>query len=332
MTYVWEHFVDERVRYDATSVLAAFVPDRQPDRERNLALPEDLPQRIRELAAHLGEGKTREQALQSFMDHLKWGQFRYSMTSLPVSGTPLEDFLFEHKQGNCEYFASALAVLLRASGVPARLIGGYRGGTYNPTGGYYLVLQSHAHVWVEAYDEHRGWLRLDPTTPLRAIPVPVGTTRDVLMKLRLILDTFNYYWNKLVINYDFRKQVTLIRALRNALRKPRLEIDPRRFEWRRTLWIALALVLLGLVTAWVVFFCKDPPARMLARFLRVMSRHGYRKADHEGLEEFVARVEDTRLRQGASQFVEDFQSLYYRDRLFTRVDLRRIRERIRELR
>ena len=74
---------------------------------------------------------------------------------MPLTTHPVEDFLFKYRYGNCEYFASAMAVMLRMSGIPSRLVGGYRGGYYIEVGKYYLIPEKNAHVWVEAYIDNK---------------------------------------------------------------------------------------------------------------------------------------------------------------------------------
>jgi hypothetical protein len=132
---------------------------------------------------------------------------------------PLDEFLFEKKAGHCEFFASSFAVLLRAAGVPSRLVGGYYGGEYNELGGYYLVTESMAHVWVEVFLEGRGWVRRDPSifavnfSGERALK-----HQGLLAKTRLIVDSLSYFWNQAVITYDLDKQLRLVHATGSAVR------------------------------------------------------------------------------------------------------------------
>ncbi len=151
----------ERVRYTALSIPQDVLPEAQIDRARHLRLPPDYSPPIRELSEKVVAGlSSEEERVKALMKFTKFGEYQYSLKGLPVSKTPLEDFLFKSKRGNCEYFASSLAVMLRMAGIPARLVGGYRGGYYNRTANYYMVLQKNAHVWVEAFVEGKGWVRL----------------------------------------------------------------------------------------------------------------------------------------------------------------------------
>jgi len=127
-----------------------------------LTLPPDAT-RVAEFARSIaGEAEALEQA-HRLMDWLdEHCEYTLLFTDRPA-GSAIEHFLFKTRAGHCEYFASALAMMLRSVGVPSRLVVGYRGGQWYEDNELYLVRQSDAHAWVEAYIEDRGWVRLDPT-------------------------------------------------------------------------------------------------------------------------------------------------------------------------
>lgn len=130
-----------------------------------------------------GENQTRRMLCNRFVNFLKRPDFKYTRDLGSIKRTPgtdpIVDFVLNHKSGHCEYFATALALMLRSQGIPCRIVTGYYGGDYNALGGFYLVKEKHAHVWVEAYlrpedcdqdmrdtgqaSELGAWLRLDPT-------------------------------------------------------------------------------------------------------------------------------------------------------------------------
>jgi len=101
-----------------------------------------------------------------------------------------------------------MAIILRVNGIPSRVVAGYRGGVYNDLGNYYILRQSDAHLWVEAYIDNIGWIRFDPTTPLLSEGF-IGNSKKI-SKFSLFIDTINYYYNTLIINYDFEKQISFI--------------------------------------------------------------------------------------------------------------------------
>jgi len=184
------------------------------ERERYLALPADGGERVAALARELTEGESddlvRAQAIQT---HLRdSGQYSYSLR-MPTVGDrdPLEVFLFEARYGHCEYYSTAMAVMLRSLGVPTRNVTGFVGATFNPYGGYYAVRQGDAHSWVEVWADGR-WVTFDPTPPGRG---DVQVDDGILADVRAIMDALRTRWNRDVVGYDLRSQVE---GLRNFFR------------------------------------------------------------------------------------------------------------------
>ena len=205
-----------RFTYSAESVLSGTLTTNGAiKRTFYLALPDRPAPRIMQLAADIRQkGSSDAGRLEQLETYFRNGGYRYSLTGLPTGDQALEQFLFEKKQGNCEFFASTFALLLRAAGVPARLVGGYLGGEYNELGGYYLVSEDMAHVWVEAFIVGQGWVRVDPSSFARnAAAVWGGSPRKSLLhKMRMTLDALDHSWNSLVITYDFERQVDVVRS------------------------------------------------------------------------------------------------------------------------
>ena len=332
LTYSLPEYFHDRIRYEATSVISDFLPDKSANHSQYLQLPAYFSPKISQLVAELSSGKQGSEAVKALLGFFRRGDFSYSMKKLPNSENPLEDFLFQNRSGNCEFFASSLAVMLRMAGVPARLVGGYRGGYYNQAAGYYMVLQNNAHVWVEAYlPEKRGWLRIDPTLYSRT-DASIGTGQSLFMRLKLTMDTFNYYWYKFIINYDFSKQLALIRKLKATIQKPDVQIGLAKNEIKKYLRYLLAIPLI-VFFVYAVFRAarKRPQDKLIARFQNRMSQLGYERRDCEGLEEFTARIEDQNVRRKAEQFVNKFESIYYKDRNFSNDDRKLLNRHISEL-
>ena len=325
---VWKEDIQERIRYRALSVATGFASEKESDPERYLQLPVDFSPRIVELSKKLAAGGTGLDAVRNFMHYFRSG-FEYSLKNLPESASPLEDFIFESRHGNCEYFASALAAMLRSAGIPARLVGGYRGGYYNRAGNYYLVLQKHAHVWVEAYCTG-GWMRLDPT-PITPLDPGTAYRAGILLRVDLLLDTINYYWEKSVISYDLNEQFALWRKLRDGIRSPTPDFGSIRKSVSGLLVYILPLcfILPGVI---LLFRLSGKPEEKLAsRFVRRMEKRGYGKGTGEGLEEFVERIGDPDLRRSAARFVAEYQDVFYRDQKFSHEQIKRLKSCIREL-
>ncbi|MCK8602579.1 transglutaminaseTgpA domain-containing protein [Desulfoferrobacter suflitae] len=332
LTYSLSTYIDERVRYKAVSVITDFLVDQSPGHSRYVQLPADFSPRMERLVAELSHGRQGGETLQALLAFFRQGDFQYSMKNLPTTDNPLEDFLFQNRSGNCEFFASSLAVMLRMAKIPARLVGGYRGGYYNRAAGYYMVLQNNAHVWVEAYlPEKQGWLRIDPTLYSRA-DASVSPDHGVFMRLKLMLDTFNYYWYKFIINYDFSKQLALIRKLKATIQKPDVQIDLAKHQIKRyLLYLLAAAPAFLLICALYRAVRRRPHEKLMARFEGRMSQLGYQRKRSEGLEEFVARIEDRRVRVKAAQFVNRFESVYYRDLDFSSHEIQALQRRLNEL-
>jgi hypothetical protein len=206
-----------RFTYAAESVSRAVLPVACDIRRPfYLEVPDDLPDRIRQLALDIRRrGASDSARLEQLERYYRTGGFRYSKTGLPTGERALEQFLFENKQGHCELFAASFALILRSAGVPARLVGGYLGGEYNDLGGYYLISEQMAHVWVEAFIScGRGWVRVDPSAFAENAGTVWGRTppQSILLKIRQTLDSLNHTWNSAVITYDFERQVSAVRG------------------------------------------------------------------------------------------------------------------------
>ena len=181
------------------------------ERTRYLALPPGLPDRLATLAhAWTDALPTLEAKARAIEDHLR-REFAYDLKS-PSQGQPqpVDHFLFESKRGHCEFFSTAMALMLRALGIPSRNVTGFVGGTWNRFGRYYAVREGDAHSWVEAYLERGGrpgWQTFDPTPASGAQPIePPG---GAYYYLRDFVEALSQRWNTYVVGYDLRKQIRL---------------------------------------------------------------------------------------------------------------------------
>jgi transglutaminase-like putative cysteine protease len=167
-------------------------------------------ERIAALAEEVaGTGEPADQArrIQSFLMR----EYTYSLDLLGIRADhPVEDFLFEFRRGHCEYFASSMVLMLRATGIPARLVTGYLGGEYNPFEDYYVVRQSNAHAWVEAYLPDRGWVTFDPTPPSG---LPVSSKLGWSLLASQAYDYLLFRWDRYVLTFGFYDQLGIARRL-----------------------------------------------------------------------------------------------------------------------
>ncbi len=165
---------------------------------------------MRDLARRvLGEGKDSNRALR--LERFLLSEFTYTTDFVGREGdNALEDFLFANKRGHCELFASAMVLMLRAEGIPARLSTGYLGAEYNPLEGYYMVRQENAHAWVEAFTEN-GWEVYDPTPPDGR---PAVAEQNLALLLSQVWDYLNFRWDRYVLTYGAGDQADFFADLR----------------------------------------------------------------------------------------------------------------------
>ncbi len=217
------------------------------ERARYLALP-PLPPRIAELAETWAVGATTQREQAHLIEaHLRTG-YRYDLDSPSgAAANPLEDFLFRSKRGHCEFYSTAMTIMLRELGVPARNVTGFVGGTYNRFSRSYVVRQGDAHSWVEVWLDGAGWTRFDPTPPSDAAPRSELT--GVLAVMRDFVEALGQRWSRHVVGYDLRQQLGLYDELRDAYSRmvPRHGVTGRVLgSPRKALLGALALVGLAL--------------------------------------------------------------------------------------
>jgi hypothetical protein len=208
----------KRQSYQVESALGGVLAAKGVDRDFYLKLPGGLPSRIIALGSSFQKrGQTDSLTVQKISEFFSTGNFSYSMTGLPTGDKALQNFLFETRSGNCEFYAASFALLARSAGIPARVVGGYLGGEYNDLGQYYIITENMAHVWVEVFIEG-AWIRIDPSTfAMNASSLWGEKKRDPLLKLRMAMDSFNHAWNRSVITYDFERQAETARAAARSL-------------------------------------------------------------------------------------------------------------------
>ena len=312
--------IERKIRYEVTSVISDTIYEEQTDENIYLQTPEHVSQGITTLTKTLIVKNNKDKTIENIFQYLNNGQYKYSLQGLPVTKTPLEDFLFKSKYGNCEYFASALSVMLRIAGIPSRMVGGYRGGYYNEVGKYYLVPQKNAHVWVEAFIPERGWVRLDPT-PASPDTFAFPQKGSLFSRISIFFDTINYYWNTIIINYNLEKQVSIVRTVVKGLKKPSFRL----LIQRRQLVLFLIIISMAAFVAFaiksLVLNKKTEEMKMLSRFVKSMERAGYKKTRSQGLEEFVSLIEDKELKASAYRFVSDFEKIFYKDQKLAKQDI-----------
>lgn len=319
-----------RLTYRAESVVSGVLTAAKvSDLAFYLRIPDAMPLRIRRLAEDIRRhGATDERRVELLEDHFRRGRYRYAMQGLPTGADALERFLFEKRQGNCEFFASAFALLLRGAGVPARLAGGYLGGEYNDLGGYYLVGEEMAHVWVEAFIAGKGWVRIDPSSLAENAGAVWSGPRKLgpMDRFRLVMDSLDHSWNSSVITYDFQRQVEAMRSAGKRLQgfKPGKSLQGA---------LPVVLALAGIFAALLLIARRgrlfpSREERILGAFHRRIERDcGIRpQRGRQGLFELAAASGSNKVRA----FADIYAGAVYRDRRLSREEYRQLQRMLRE--
>jgi protein-glutamine gamma-glutamyltransferase len=290
-----------------------------------LTLPAEVTPRLRHtVAALIKEGDDARRRIAAIEGFFLQQGLNYSLTNLPGGEQPLEDFLFEKKSGYCEHFAVAFATLLRLAKVPARLVGGYYGGEYSEFGGYYLVSEDRAHLWVEALVDGY-WERIDPTRLARNAE-SVGNVQPQRMRgISQWVDAFNYYWNRTIISYDLGQQIDWLRRTGSATRRWDFAAI---FKKALPVLVAPALILALL---WLLLprLRRSPEERLRQRFLRRLRQEGIATADLSlGLRTLAERSRHP----VARTFADHYNALVFSGRRASAAELRELKELLRQLR
>ena len=256
-------------------------------------LPEHANPRTRALMAELvSPGASPEVALERVLTWFADNPPQYTLNPPLMPEHAVDAFLFDARRGFCEHFASAFAVMMRAAGVPARVVTGYQGGTLNPHDGSLVVRHAEAHAWAEVWLEERGWVRVDPTALAAPERVESGLSaalaaddaRPFLMRenpaahmiraLRDRLDALEGAWNRNVAGFDRQRQLDFFAAF-----------DRQKFTGRTAAYLFAVCALGGLAAlAWFRMRRRpeDPLDRIWLRFNTLLARQGVTRLPSEG--------------------------------------------------
>jgi protein-glutamine gamma-glutamyltransferase len=318
---------DEPVTYRAVSYTHARDADPlgAPVRARDVTLPPRRNPRTLALAHRLrAEASSDAGFVSASLEFLRRGGFRYTLTPPPLSGDEVDQLLFVTRQGFCGHFASAFATLMRAGGVPARIVTGYLGGEWNPIGHYYLVRQSDAHAWVEVWLEDRGWTRIDPT----AVVAPERMTHDLfdilpaaaspaerliltmrwLASVRLAWDAVNAWWTSTIIDFDLSSQLALLTRL--GVRTPGLGALAATLALALCVWLAASAWHHGRAAPGQR---PDRLALAYGRLCRKLARAGTARKPYEGPLAFADSIAQghPQLARRVRPLLEEYAALRY---------------------
>lgn len=288
--------VTELTSYDTVSHTATRPTEPLSKRARQVetAFPASRNPRSVQLAREMrGRAASDGAFVGAVLELLRTGGFVYSLEPPLLSYDSVDDFIFNTRSGFCGHYASAFVMLMRAGGVPARVVTGYLGGEWNPIGGYFTIRQSDAHSWAEVWLEGRGWTRIDPTSVVApdrltrgmldllpdagSAPTRLLRSSPGLTRLLQRWDALNAWWNDHVLKFDYHSQLHLLSFL--GIRSPDLATLGRAF-------VAALLVWMGWI-AWQVGRAPaqqrpDRLARAYGRLCRKLARVGLPRPAHLG--------------------------------------------------
>lgn len=272
-----------------------------------LQLPRDLDPRIPALAQEWTGSTESVYEKAARIEAALRSTYGYSLEGDGPKGDPVSHFLFERKEGHCEYFASSMVLLLRTVNVPARLVNGFLGASKNEFGDYYVVTESRAHSWVEAYVPELGWMVFDPTPPAGAPPEVSGFWSE----LSDWFDSMRLTWFKWVVEYDLDRQLGLYIGIWNAIasKTNQIEVDPdaslaeMREQWKKvrssvvnweTLGWIVGVLALGALIPVVVRRVRgkrraDSGRKLAEAFQRLLARKGVDIRQSEPLPDLARR-------------------------------------------
>lgn len=293
--------IRSRIRYDASSNAEYQLGTTLSERERvmSLQITEGENPRTLQLAKSwqsLSPTEKIQQALQMFKNE----PFVYTLSPPLLGDDPVDAFLFETKKGFCEHYATSFVYLMRLAGIPARIVTGYQGGEFNPSGGYVIVRQSDAHAWAEVWLENQGWVRVDPTaavSPQRieqgisealtdVEKLPIFSRRDypLLRKVFLNFDSINNEWNQWILGYNDEKQFDFLSNLtgRNVTLQDMI------------IWMMSAIIFVMSVTSYFLLrkakLARNPIQKTYQQYLNKLNAIQLQPYPYEGALDFAERT------------------------------------------
>jgi transglutaminase-like putative cysteine protease len=261
--------VDQRMAYEVTSYTQYRIDAELPPYLRTgfMYLPPGRNPRTFELAQDMRRtAGSDESFVEDVLAKFHNEEFFYTLEPPALGSDPVDRFLFDTRQGFCEHYASAFAVLMRAAGIPSRIVLGYQGGELNPLWSYLIVRQADAHAWTEIWLPNRGWHRVDPTAAVAPERIEAGIAGAMmsgigaswglsspiawLHSMGLTWDALNARWNDWILGYGPDKQESLLEWL--GMDEP---------DWRKmmlTLTFLVALII-GVISVILMMRYRPPP-------------------------------------------------------------------------
>lgn len=300
-----EQPVDQRIAYEATSYTQYRInPELTPYfRAQYTRLPSSSNPRTVELAQDMRQtAGSDESFIDAVMSKFHNEEFFYTLEPPALGSNPVDRFLFDTQRGFCEHYASAFAVMMRAAGIPSRIVLGYQGGELNPLGSYLIVRQADAHAWTEVWLPNRGWYRVDPTAAVAperiesgiagAIMSGIGASWGLsapiawLHNMGLTWDAINAKWNDWILGYGPDNQESFLEWL--GMEEP---------DWRKMILTMtfLVAVIVGLISFILMMRYRPPPKdRAAILYRKFTQKAGLQPICGETPQAYVIRLSEDR--------------------------------------
>ncbi len=326
--FIARRAIDQHLRYEVRASPGALLKvSGDVDRDFYLRPPLVVSPRMRELANRiLTQSDNVSVRIEVLADFFRNQELSYAQDDLPSGPNAIDSFLFDKKRGYCEFFASAYITLARLAGIPARLVGGYYGGDYNPMGGYYLVGEATAHVWVEVLAANNNWKRIDPSQWAINAETTLGMRdREQLNPFRQLVDSLNYYWVQAVVVFDLKQQISIFRDTRAKLRNLRSVQTPEHL-WKMVVVLFLGM---GLVVCAFALRRKPKEVRLLDELRKKLEqRYGEDVfLPSSGLAEIAEQVDSDVCRE----FARIYYGAIFRDRSLTAQEFSQLKNLLKEI-
>jgi transglutaminase-like putative cysteine protease len=338
--------IRNRKRYEiASNVGYRYGADESPGLlQRALQLPPGYdPAAVKFARQVRGRSRNDAEVIAAVLEYFHSEPFFYTLAPPELGRNSVDEFLFETRRGFCEHYASAFVFLMRAAGIPARVVTGYQGGEMNPLSDYLIVRQSEAHAWAEVWQPGEGWLRVDPTaavSPARiqvgiaaalpaTDPLPLSVRGDyaLLRRIRFTWDAVANSWNQWVLGYTPERQLQLLRNL---------GFDSATWQTLAVLLMTACSLIVAVVALRVLSELRltpvDPVTRSWRRFCRKLARRGTPRHLAEGPRDFARRAatEQPELAREIVAIAELYVDLHYAG-IAAPAQTRRLREMVRAL-
>jgi transglutaminase-like putative cysteine protease len=297
--------IDQRIAYRVESYPSFRLNSelREWRRDYYTRLPDTANPRTLELARQMRDEAPHEEAfITNVLEKFNNEEYFYTLEPPALGSNPVDRFLFDTRRGFCEHYASAFAVMMRAVGIPSRIVLGYQGGEINPLGEYMIVRQADAHAWTEVWLPNRGWYRIDPTAAVAPERIESGRSgamfdgiaaswglsapSALLYQLTLTLDALNAKWNEWVLGYGPENQSKFMEWLGID--------DP---DWRNMMLtlIAIVVALIAIISGNLTLRYR-PPRKDAAAILyqKFTEKTGVEPSQGETPLSYAVRISDAR--------------------------------------